>query len=59
MSEHYITTEELAKRLKVSRNWIYAKTSKVNADPMPRVKIGKYLRFDWKKIQRWLKKSTN
>lgn len=37
-----LTVDELADALKVPKSWIYDKTRK---DEIPRIKVGKYLRF--------------
>ena len=35
--------DEMAKKLKVKRSWIYGKT---RTNEIPHIKLGKYLRFD-------------
>jgi excisionase family DNA binding protein len=49
-----LTIDELAKRLKVPKSWIYARTRESGPGSMPRIKVGKYLRFRWDDVLAWL-----
>jgi predicted DNA-binding transcriptional regulator AlpA len=51
-----IDVPELSKRLNVKRSWIYTKTRETGPDAIPRIKVGKYLRFDLNDVLRWLDK---
>jgi excisionase family DNA binding protein len=42
---HFLTVEEVAVRLCVSRNWIYTHASELGA-----YRLGKYLRFSWSTV---------
>ena len=55
MNEDLLTVEELADRLKVPSSWIYRRTRCRSRDRLPHIKIGKYLRFEEKAVQAWLK----
>jgi excisionase family DNA binding protein len=48
------TIDELAERLKVPKSWIYARTRERGPGSIPRVKVGKYLRFEAEKVDQWL-----
>jgi excisionase family DNA binding protein len=50
-----LTIDELAEKLHVSKEWVYKQTYKKNKGSIPRLKVGKYLRFDWERVQAWLK----
>jgi|HubBroStandDraft_1064217.scaffolds.fasta_scaffold1812320_1 predicted DNA-binding transcriptional regulator AlpA len=50
-----LTPEELATRLKVSPRWIYEKSRKRNANPLPVLRLGRYLRFDWLAVSAWMR----
>jgi len=53
-----LTLAELAKRLKVPRSWIYESTrnrGRFGGRPMPVLRCGKYVRFDWQAIVDWLR----
>jgi predicted DNA-binding transcriptional regulator AlpA len=53
-----LTSGELAGRLKVDRCWIYnqMKTSKrrKNPNPLPAIRMTRYLRFSWREVSAWL-----
>lgn len=59
-SEHILTPEELAERLKVPVTWIYENTrtraTVRNSDPLPNIRMGKYLRFYWPEVEKWLER---
>jgi len=59
-ASHILTPEELAERLKVPVTWVYENTrsrAKVrNADPLPAIRMGKYLRFYWPEVEKWLER---
>jgi excisionase family DNA binding protein len=43
--KHFLTVEEVAVRLCVSRNWVYNHASEIGA-----YRLGKYLRFSWPRV---------
>ncbi len=43
--DELLTVEEVAQLLKVSRSWVYEHSRPQCAEPLPHVKLGKYLRF--------------
>jgi excisionase family DNA binding protein len=50
-----LTLEELASRLKVSERWVYEKSRRRCQNPLPTIRIGRYLRFDWTSVSAWLR----
>jgi len=50
-----LTLSECAERLKVSERWIYEKTRRRCANPLPTVRIGRYVRFLWGDVSQWLR----
>jgi excisionase family DNA binding protein len=50
-----LTLGELADRLKVSERWVYEKTRRRSQNPLPTIRIGRYLRFDWMSVSKWLR----
>lgn len=50
------TPEELSERWKVPLSWIYRQTMQRGPDAIPRVKIGKYLRFEPAAVDAWLRR---
>jgi hypothetical protein len=57
-----LTPEELADRLKVSPSWVFEQTrarSKVrNKNPLPCIRLGKYLRFSWLAVCAWMSQNN-
>lgn len=59
-SEQLIDTEELARRLAVKPTWVrdqLRKRAKIRSHGrplLPRVKVGKHVRFSWKDVCNWL-----
>ncbi len=49
-----LTVEELAQNLRVEKSWVYARTRETGNNTMPRLKVGKYLRFVMGDILKWL-----
>lgn len=49
-----LTVEELAARMKVGKSWIYEKTRSRSGDPLPVLRIGKYIRFYWPDVSDWI-----
>jgi len=49
-----LTHEELAERLKVPASWVYEKTRKRCRNPIPSIPLGRYIRFDWDAVVKWL-----
>jgi excisionase family DNA binding protein len=58
MNTNFLTVDELAAKLKVPKSWIYARTRETGLGAMPRIKIGKYLRFEWDQIHQWLRQQN-
>jgi hypothetical protein len=55
-----LTPQELAGRLKVSVSWIYEKArarGQYQGEPLPCLRVGRYLRFSWPEIVEWLHSS--
>jgi excisionase family DNA binding protein len=49
-----LTPEEVAKRLKVSVRWVYEKRRPRAKNPIPCLPLGRYIRFDWSEVLKWL-----
>jgi predicted DNA-binding transcriptional regulator AlpA len=49
-----LTPEEVAKRLKVSVRWVYEKRRPRAKNPIPCLPLGRYIRFDWNEVLKWL-----
>ena len=53
--QELLTLEELAQKLKVRKSWVYARTRETGPRSMPRLKAGKYLRFQEQAVVEWLR----
>jgi excisionase family DNA binding protein len=53
-----LTPAELAERLRVAESWVREKTrgrARVrDKDPLPVVRLGKYVRFNWSEVEKWI-----
>src|SRR3984893_10407690 len=49
--DQILTPSQVAERLQVKPSWVYEQTRERaevrNSDPLPHIKMGRYLRFDW------------
>ena len=52
----FFSTAEAAVYLKVTKAWVYDRTRAGADDPIPHLKIGRYLRFRRKDLDRWIEK---
>lgn len=50
----FLTAQELADSLRVPISWVYARTREKGPGTMPSLKMGKYRRFELKKVLDWL-----
>jgi len=53
-AQDFLTVDELAERLKVKKSWLYARTRETGEGCIPRLKVGKYLRFNLQKVMAWI-----
>ena len=54
-----LTIDEMANRLKVKPSWLYFRTMQTGNNSIPRVKIGKYLRFNPGAVMEWIEAQYN
>jgi hypothetical protein len=58
ISATLLTPQQLAERLAVPPSWVREKTRERarvrDKDPLPVVRLGKYVRFDWEAVRAWL-----
>lgn len=54
-----LTLEELAGKLKVKPSWIYARTRLTGEGTIPKLRIGRYLRFRENEVLEWLRGKQN
>ena len=58
MLRDLLTLEELADKLRVKKSWVYKQTKESSKSAFPKIKIGKYLRFDEAEVSDWIKKQN-
>jgi excisionase family DNA binding protein len=54
-----LTIDEVADRLKVSKRWVYEKTRSRCLNPLPAIRVGRYLRFLWGDLSAWLRSQSS
>ena len=54
MNQELLTVEEMAAKLKVKPSWLYFRTMQTGSNAIPRVKIGKYIRFNESDVMAWI-----
>lgn len=58
--DEILTPSQIAERLQVKPTWVYEQTRERtgirNPDPLPYIKLGRYLRFDWHDVLAWLER---
>jgi len=55
MNNNLLSVDELAESLKVPKSWVYSRSRETGPDAMPRIRVGKYVRFELDKVLKWLK----
>ena len=58
MQQDLLTLNELAEKLKVKPSWVYGYTRQTGPGAIPRIKVGKYLRFRESEVMDWLRKQS-
>jgi hypothetical protein len=53
-ADDILTPEELAARLKVPDSWVYEKTRGRGRNPIPCLRLWRYVRFNWVAVVTWL-----
>ena len=49
-----LTPQELAARLKVRTGWVYEQMRPRRTNPLPTIKLNRFLRFHWPTVCAWL-----
>jgi hypothetical protein len=55
----FITPEAVAEILGVSLNWVYSKSRSRQRDPLPTLRIGRYIRFEKDAVVLWARNRGN
>jgi excisionase family DNA binding protein len=56
-SEPILTIEQVAERLQLKPSTVYELTRRRSRHPLPVLRAGKFLRFRWSEVERWLDES--
>ena len=56
MDYNLIGVKELAEKLGVPSSWVYARTRETGPDAIPRIYVGKYVKFIFDEVMVWIKK---
>jgi len=54
-----LTIQEMAQLLKVKQSWLYSRTMHTGTNAIPRLKLGKYLRFNPGAVMEWIEAQYN
>ncbi len=58
MNQNLLSVNDLSKSLNVPKSWIYARTRLKDADQIPCIRCGKYVRFKIDEVMDWLEKQN-
>ena len=58
MVDRLIGVNELAEFLGVPSSWIYTRTRETGPDTIPRLRVGKYVKFRIDEVMDWLNKKN-
>jgi predicted DNA-binding transcriptional regulator AlpA len=58
-NQELLTIEEMSAKLKVKPSWLNFRTMQTGNNSIPRVKIGKYLRFSPGAVMEWIEAQYN
>lgn len=54
-----LTIQEMSELLKVKPSWLYFRTMQTGVNAIPRLKLGKYLRFNPGAVMEWIEANYN
>ena len=58
MTQNLLSVDELAKSLNVKKSWIYSRSRQTGPGTIPRLMVGKYVRFRLPDVLEWLEKQN-
>ncbi|MBC2709532.1 MAG: helix-turn-helix domain-containing protein [Desulfosarcina sp.] len=53
-----LNIDQMAEVLNVPKSWLYGKTRETGPEAIPRLKLGKYLRFEPVVVLEWIRRQT-
>ena len=54
----FLTVDELAEALRVPKSWVYSRTRQTGTGSIPRVQVGKYIRFRFQDVMDWIERQN-
>ena len=57
-ADDILTPAEVAAKLKVPETWVFEKTRRRCRNPIPVIRLGRYVRFNWNDVQAWLAENS-
>jgi excisionase family DNA binding protein len=54
----FLSTDEMAGRLGIKKSWLYRACMRRGPGSIPRVKVGKYTKFDEKDVVAWIRQQS-
>lgn len=58
-NDQLVTIQQMASILQVKPSWLYFRTMHTGNNAIPRIKIGKYLRFNPGAVMQWIETNYN
>ena len=58
MEERLVGVGEIADTLGVPKSWVYSRTRETGPGSIPRIMVGKYVKFKIDEVMAWLKKKN-
>ena len=56
--QELLTVDELSEKLKVQKSWLYSRTRETGLGAIPRIRVGKYIRFNLDEVVKWLERQN-
>jgi len=58
MEQKLLSVGELSETLNVPKSWVYSRSRETGPSAIPRIRVGKYVRFELDKVLDWLKEQS-
>ena len=58
MDGNLLSVDDLSETLNVPKSWVYSRSREKGPSAMPKIKVGKYVRFELDKVLFWLKEQS-
>jgi excisionase family DNA binding protein len=58
MNHNLLSVNDLAEKLNLPVSWVYSRTRETGPGTIPRVRLGKYVRFEWDKVKDWIERQN-